>query len=136
MERVDLEELCQRRRLQTLRLMEVSDLTAQLSAALERQDQVSVTLLLSMREAPLRQLEEMEADLRAHLLTLPQRDAIRAQELLQGAAAETRAEEPLCAQAARYRRLLQSVAEQDRALSLRAGGARSFYRTFRPRQEG
>ena len=123
MERADLEELFQRRRVQMLRLMEVADLTAQLAQALDRRDQVSVTLLLSMREEPLHLLEEMERDLRAHLLDLPQQDAIRANELLRGAQAET--EE-------RYRRLLESVSAQDRQLSLRIGGARSFYRTFRP----
>ena len=136
MERADLEELCQRRRVQMLRLMEVADLTAQLAQALDRRDQVSVTLLLSMREEPLRLLEEMERDLRAHLLDLPRQDAIRANELLQGAQAETEEEEALCEQTARYRRLLESVAAQDRQLSLRIGGARSFYRTFRPQTGG
>ena len=132
MERADLEELCQRRRVQMLRLMEVADLTAQLAQALDRRDQVSVTLLLSMREEPLHLLEEMERDLRAHLLDLPQQDAIRANELLRGAQAETEEEAALCEQTARYRRLLESVSAQDRQLSLRIGGARSFYRTFRP----
>ena len=131
MERAELEELWQRRRIQILRLMEVSDLTGQIAQALDRRDEVSITVLLSMREDPLRRLTELEQDLRSHLLTLPPEDAIRARELLDGAAAETEEEGRVRDCSAQFRRLLESVTAQDRQISLRMGGQRSFYRMFR-----
>ena len=131
MERAELEELWQRRRIQILRLIEVSDLTGQIAQALDRRDEVSITVLLSMREDPLRRLTELEQDLRSHLLTLPPEDAIRARELLDGAAAGTEEEGRVRDCSAQFRRLLESVTAQDRQISLRMGGQRSFYRMFR-----
>ena len=131
MERPELEELCQREKAQTLRLMEVSDLTRQIAQAAARNDQVSVTMLLSMREEPLQRLREMRNSLQEFLLRLPEPSAIRARELLDGAEAASEEEQPLCQQAGQFRRLLESVMALDRQVSLRMGGKRSFYRTFR-----
>ena len=49
MQAAELEELSRRRREQMVRLMEVSDLTGQLKQALDRNDQVSVNMMLTMR---------------------------------------------------------------------------------------
>jgi hypothetical protein len=127
----NLDELWRRKKLQTVRLMEVNDLTRQLLQAAERRDQVSVSMILAMREDPVQRLGEMEASLQAYVNALPQEDAIRAAELLDGAEASGADEARLCEQVAQYRRLLESTLEMDRRLSLRMGGNRSFYKMFR-----
>ena len=126
-----MEVLYKRRRDQLLCLMEVSDLTKQLAQAVDRNDEVSVSMLLSMREGPVQQLYEMEQRLREYLSQLPEASAIRSHALLEGAMPEEREEEPLYEKNASYRRLLSSVLEDDKRLSLRLGGPKSFYRTFR-----
>lgn len=126
-----LEELWRRRKAQTIRLAEVSDLTRQILVAAERRDQVSVDMLLSMRADPVRRLSEIEAELRTFVESLPRLDAIRAAELLQGAPPVAPDETQLHEQVGQYRRLLESTVEMDRRLSVRVGGERSFYKKFR-----
>ena len=127
----ELEVLCKHRSDQILCLMEVSDLTRQLAEAVDRNDQVSVTMLLSIREEPVQRLYEMEQRLREYILHLPEDAAIRSHALLEGARPEEREERLLHERNASYRRLLSSVLEEDKRLSLRLGGPKSFYRTFR-----
>ena len=131
MESHELEELCKRRRDQILCLMEVSDLTKQLAEAVDRNDQVSANMLLSMREGPVQQLYEMEQRLREYVSHMPEASAIRSHALLEGASPEEREEQTLYEKNASYRRLLSSVLEDDKRLSLRLGGSKSFYRTIR-----
>ncbi len=128
----NLTELYQWKKQQMLKLMDVSDLTIQLSQAVERRDQVSVNMLLNMRSEPVRQAEELETRAREFLLTLPQEEAIRCNQLLQGEPARTAGEEPLANQVAQNRRLLAKIQEVDERTSLRLGGNASFYRKFRP----
>ena len=127
----ELEVLCKHRRDQIMHLMEVSDLTKQLTEAVDRNDEVSVNMLLSMREGPIQKLFELEQRLKEYCLQLPEASAIRSRELLEGAEPKGPGEEPLCEKNASYRRLLASVLEDDKQLSLRLGGSKSFYRTFR-----
>lgn len=131
MQRTDLDILWRREKSITIQLQEVADLTNQIARAADRKDETSVTLLLSLREEPLTRLSQMDAALRESLLHLPQEDAIRARELLEGAAAETDEEVPLVQQTAQYRTLLRSVQDLDRRISLSVGGKRSFYNNFR-----
>ena len=133
MDRHTLEELWRRKKAQTIRLMEVSELTRQILVAAERRDQVSVEMLLSMREDPVKRVGELDAECREYLRTLPQEDAIRAAELLNGDPPANPDEIQLYEQLGQYRRLLESVVEMDRRLSVRMGGERSFYKKFRPR---
>ena len=127
----ELEELRKRKRDQTVKLMEVSDLTRQLNEALDRKDQVAAQMLLHMREAPIRQMAEIDRGIREFLLGLPEQEAIRYNELLEGEEAEAGDEAPLCDQVDRYLNLLDRVVEEDRRVSLRLGGDKSYYRKFR-----
>lgn len=126
-----LDDLWRRKKAQTIRLMEVADLTRQILVAAERRDQVSVDMLLSMRADPVQRLTEVEAGLQRFVESLPQSDAIRAAELLKGASPGTPDEVQLSEQVGQYRRLLESTVEMDRRLSIRIGGERSFYKKFR-----
>ena len=128
----ELQELCKRKRDQIVLLMEVSNLTREMQVAADRRDEVSLNMLLSMREAPLHQLQELEEGIQNYLLTLPEDDASLYHDLLLGIEeAEEPEEEPLCEQVAKYRRLLESVIEMDKRMSLRLGGNQSFYKKFR-----
>lgn len=128
----NLDELWRRRRAQTVRLMEVADLTRQILQAAERRDEVSVNVLLSMREDPLQRLQEMDNSFRAYLQSLPQKDAIRVASLLNGETSPNPEELQFCQQADQYARLLQTTMDMDRRISLRVGGNRSFYQKYRP----
>ena len=125
----DLLELWQWKKLQTLRLAEVADLTRQMSQAISRRDEKSVDILLSLRADPLDRMWDAERKIRAFVNRLPAEDAARANELLGGARAVLDNEKTLSAQVAQYRRQLQTVQELDMRLSLSVGAGKSFYET-------
>ena len=131
MEYLELEELRKRKRSQMAALSEVEDLTRQLAAALDRRDEVSVQMLLNMREEPIRRLQELDDGIRNYLENLPPEHAVQGAALMQGGEAQDPVEIPLCEDVARFRRLLSSVVEIDKRFNLRLGNDRSFYKTFR-----
>ena len=116
---------------QVLRLIEISDITKEMTVAAGHNDRVSFQMLLGEREAPIQQIWELEERIRRALLTLPREDAIRCHELLHGAAAERPEEAALCDQVARYQRILDTVIAADSSLSERMSGNKSFYRLLR-----
>jgi len=126
-----LDELYLWKKQQMTLLVEIMDLTGQLSQAVGRRDSVSVNMLVSMRQDPITQAQELENRSREFLLTLPEETAIRLNGLLNGEAAETPEEERLAGQVAQNRRLLKRIQELDESTSLQLGGNHSFYRKFR-----
>lgn len=131
MEQRELEELYHWKKQQMKLLVEILDLTGQLNQAVIRKDQVSVNMLLSMRQDPITKARELEDRLEAYLLTLPEETAIRMNELLAGTAAETPEEEPLAGQVAQNRRLLKKIRVMDEKTSFQMGGSRSIYRMLK-----
>jgi len=131
MKQQGLDELYLWKKQQMTLLVEIMDLTGQLSEAVGRRDSVSVNMLVSMRQDPIRQAEELENRAREFLLTLPEETAIRLNGLLNGDEGETPEEQRLAGQAAQNRRLLKRIQELDQSTSLQLGGNRSFYRKFR-----
>ena len=131
MGKLELEELRRRKKDETIKLIEVGDVTRQIAEAVERGDSVAAQMLLGEREAPLLALRELEEGIRAYLPTLPEADAIRLNELLRGAEPATEEETPLAEQVTQFRRQLESVTAMDKQVSLRLGGKRSFYKKFR-----
>ena len=130
-----LAELARRKREQLGLLNEASDRTKQLADAIDRKDQVSVQMVLAMRDGPIRAMRALEDGIEDFLPTLPEEDARRCDALLHGAAAETPEEEPLAALAAQFRSRLKSVAELDETLSVRMGGKKSFYHIYKKPQK-
>ena len=131
MERRTLSELGVRKRRQIAELTEAHDLTRQLSEALDRKDQVSVDMLLGMRETPIRAMLEVDAGIKDYLAALPEEEAARCTALLEGEEPETDAERDFCEIVDRFLDGLEKLIEEDKRISLRLGGNRSFYRTFR-----
>lgn len=128
---LELEELRKRKKDEVVKLIEVADVTRQVAEAVERNDAVSAQMLLNEREQPVRALKEMEEELRAYIVEQPEAEAIRLNELMRGAEAETDEEKPLVEQVAQFRRLLASVQAMDEQLSVRMGGNQSYYKKFR-----
>ena len=65
-------------------LNDVMDLSQQLATAMDRNDQVSVRMLVAMRQDPLTQLEEVKHNLSRRLLEFSPDDQDLAHRLLQG----------------------------------------------------
>ncbi len=108
-------------------LSEVMDLSQQMGEALDRNDQVSVRMLLSLRQDPILQLEELKRSIQMKQESIPAEDRKRLAELLAEAAPENEAEERYARQAGAARRLLERVIEVDRRLNRRLAGDASFY---------
>lgn len=131
MGKLELEELRKRKKDETVKLIEVADLTKQVAEAVERGDSVAAQMMLGEREQPVRELSEMEEGVRAFVMDSPEAEAIRMQELLRGAEPETEDEKPVAEQIAQFRRILASVRALDEQLSVRLGGDKSFYKKYR-----
>ena len=131
MDEATLKQLLLQARKQYIKLLEFFDLTQQLGQAVDRKDEVSVQMLLHMREDPVKDLKELEAQIHSGVLKLPEEDAIRAHQLLTGSPPEEEGETALCGQIAQNRRLLDRAQELDRRISLRRDGRHSFYSKFR-----
>ena len=131
MGKLELDELCKRKKDQTIKLIEVADVTRQIAELVDRGDSVAAEMLLGERERPVRELAELEEGVRAYVLDRPEQEAIRMGELLGGGEAETEGEKALAEQVAQFRRILDSVLALDKELSIRLGGKQSFYKKFR-----
>lgn len=131
MEEYLLEELTGLEKRQFLALTELVGLTEELAQAVDRKDQISVKMVLSMRQEPCQRLQETDTAIREKLLKAPEDEAIRLSALLNGQPAESPREEALCQQVVQNSRLLKKITELDRQVSLRLGGKRSFYKKYR-----
>ena len=108
-------------------LNETLDLTQQIGSALDHNDQISLKMLLAMRQEPIMYLEELNQTIQARRQDLPPEDQERVQALLSGASPRTQEENTFIQQAATVVRLLQRVMELDRAVNLRLTGSSSIY---------
>ena len=127
----DLALLLQWKKKQFLKFNEILSVTEQMVESMERNDRFSVSMLLSMREDPVRQAQEIQDQIGEYLLQMPEEDAIRANGLLTGAESGQGMESALCNQVAQNQRLLDRIIRLDKFISQRLGGNRSFYATFR-----
>ncbi len=113
-------------------LNELWDLTQQLGQAIDRSDQVSIQMLLAMREEPLGKLQAADQALREQLEALPNRESAAAlAAMLNGGPPADPAQRPqvmLCEQVGSNNRRLKQVMELDRALNQRLGRENSAYR--------
>ncbi len=106
-------------------LSEVMDLSRQIAQALDRDDQVSVQLLVAMREEPVQKLCQARRALEIQRDGLPQEQGARLAALLDGAEAQTKEETPLADQVAMSRRLHRQVMDLEQILNRRIGGEKS-----------
>lgn len=129
-EKTVMDALVQMKRTGNL-LNELWDLTQQLAQAMDRGDQVSIQMLVGMREEPLGKLKAVDTALREQLEALGDREqaeALRA--MLNGgtpADPAAPAQAALCAQVGSNRRRLEQIQQLDRALNQKAGREKSVY---------
>ena len=111
-------------------LNDLEDLTRQLAQSIDRNDQVSIQMLIAMREEPLAKLQTADRALREQLEALPDRaEAGALAALLNGEAAEPgeRTQQMLQEQVADNRRRLNQIMTVDRVLNQRLGREQSAY---------
>lgn len=130
MEQAILSALAQQKK-RFAKLTDAATLTEQLADAADRNDEVSVQVVLSMRQEPLMHLAEIDKSIRSGLLTLPEEEAIRMHALLGGCAAESPAEQKLTDQIAMNARLLARIRTLDERISRKMGGSESYYAKYR-----
>lgn len=108
-------------------LVELQDLTGQLAENLDRNDQVSVRMLVAMRQDPVRLLAEVDNSGKIRLAALSEEDRCRAEELLKEGQPRDDGERVFLEQAQKTRRLLEQVVAMDRRVSMKMAGENSFY---------
>ena len=108
-------------------LNEVMDVSRQMAEAMDRDDQVAIQMLVSMREEPVHRLRQARRALKEQRDALEPEAALRLTQLLNGEEAETEAEAPLAAQIGANRRLLEQVLELDRVLNRKLTREESIY---------
>ena len=109
-------------------LNEVLDASRQLADGVDRGDQVSIQILVAMREEPVRKLQLTDQRLRNQLEVLPGEDARYLASLLNGRAEGSGPqEEQLVSQMAANRRILKQVVALDEVLNRKLTHEQSVY---------
>ena len=108
---------------------EVEDLTNQLADAVDRQDEVSINLVMSMRADPIGKLAEADRALRQHVTELDNEDSLRIREILNGnaSAAQGETEQMLASQAAQNIRNYNRLMEKDKVVNQKITRDKSIY---------
>lgn len=108
-------------------LSEVMDVSRQLGEAMDRNDDVSVRLLLAMRQEPILKLEEVQRAVNLKREALSPEGLERVAALNGPATPKSEEETAYRDQAGSARRMLERVLELDERLNRRMGGKDSFY---------
>lgn len=111
-------------------LNEMEDLTKQIAESLDRNDRVSMEMLIAMREEPLGKLHEADRILREQLEEMPNREeAAQLAAMLNGGAPAQEADlqKMLCEQVNQNKRRLEQVIAMDQRINQRMAGEDSAY---------
>ena len=109
-------------------LNEVLDLSRELAQAVDRNDPVSVEMLVAMRREPIKKLTEVDEALRELVLSAPDGDTgAHLAGLLEGGPAELPEERTLAELAASNRRRLNQVLELDKRVNQKLTREESVY---------
>lgn len=121
-----LEALVQEKRMYAL-LNEVMDLSVQLAQAVDRDDKVSVNMLMGMRADPVRKLQNVRKTLEMQRDRLEPNERARFAELLNGEPAEIEEERALADQISTNRRLFSRVIDFDERINRKIAKDDSIY---------
>lgn len=108
-------------------LNEALDLTRQLAEAVDRDDQLTVQMLVSMRQEPTDKLAGAQQALEQQQKALSPGDADRLAALLRGEDALTEEEEPLAGQVGVNRRILRQLVDLDQVVNRKLTRDKSIY---------
>ena len=113
-------------------LNELEDLTQQIGQSIDRNDQVSLQMIIAMREEPLGKLQAADQAIRDQLELLTDKlEAAQLASMLNGgppADPGDRTQQLLCDQVASNNRRLKQIIELDQRLNQRLGREDSAYR--------
>lgn len=112
-----------------LQLNEIMDTTVQLAEALSRDDEISVRMLIAMRETPVQEVMDTEARIRRLLSQALLDDGEHLRRLMRGNGMEPPkpGEEALDEVSQKNYRLLSRIVALDKPLNLKIGKDQSFY---------
>ena len=108
-------------------LNEALDLTRQLAEAVDRNDQVTVQMLVAMRQEPVEKLRRGQQVLDQLKAALPQEAQGPMEALLKGAGTPAPEEAALANQAAINQRLLKQLVDLDRIVNRKVTREKSIY---------
>ena len=108
-------------------LNEALDLTRQLADAVDRNDEITIQMLVSMRQEPTTKLAGAYQALDQQKAALNEADLARLTALLDGAAAGEAPEEPLANQVGLNRRVLKQLVDLDRVVNQKVARDKSIY---------
>lgn len=109
------------------KLMEAIELTRDLTESVERQDEVSIQLFLSMRQRVLLEWQELNSNLDLMQMELSPMAAEQLKALHGGEKAQVPEEFPVADCIATNRRLFKQLAQLDEQVSRKLCGEKSFY---------
>ena len=110
------------------KLNETMEITRELAEAVDREDPVSIKMLLSSRQAPLLELQELNAAMELKRCDLSGMDEAAFDRLItEHGAPETPAEKEVAEQMALNRRILNQLAELDRRVNEKLCREKSVY---------
>lgn len=130
-----LDALVQTKRLGNL-LIEIFDLTTQLAEAVDREDQVSIQMLLAMRREPIDKLDLANGALKKKQQSLPEEDAQQLASLLNGGPAGSPGEDKLVEQVAANHRLLERLVALDQNVNRKLTRDKSVYTNGQTQKKG
>ena len=108
-------------------LNEVQDLSQQLAEAIDRDDKVSVEMLVNMRREPIGKLVDAEDVLADQVSSLPPEDGARLLALLGGAPPQCEEEKALAELVGSNRRRLEQALSLDKRLNQKLARENSVY---------
>lgn len=130
MEEKILQELLVQQKKKYIQLTEVLNVTVQMADAVERDDNVSMSLLIAMRQEPLLVIDEIQQTVGERLESLPAGTAAHLRALLTGRGTEKAApeEQTLDDQCQMNFRLLNRIVAIDKRLNKKVGKGQSYYK--------
>lgn len=131
MRKQDLEEILALEKKMYAKLNETLWITEELVQAVDRQDQISVQMLLSARQQPVLELQELRAAAKLKRCDLSGGDEEEFDRMFSGARPQTPAEAAVTDRLAVNHRLLERLVEQDRSINQRLCKERSYYLTHK-----
>ena len=108
-------------------LNEALDLTRQLAEAVDRDDEVTVQMVLAMRQEPIERIARAYEALEEQRLSLNGDDAARLSELINGEAERTPEEARLAKQAGLNQRVLRQIVDLDKVVNRKLARDKSIY---------
>lgn len=130
MDEVILQDLLVQQKKKYIQLTEVLNVTIQMADAVERDDNVSMSLLIAMRQEPLLIIDEIQQVVGERLESLPASAGAHLRALLTGRGTEKAApqESELDEQCQMNFRLLSRIVTIDKRLNQKVGKEQSYYK--------